>query len=188
MRWSMTMRGLHLSSIENFDRQTYPTDVTPMAAHLKEKKEALGEIYYDDLPLWGSLGKHDKEGKDDPSEYAYDEETADDQEETGWKYIHGDAFRYPKHKSLFAAALGSGTQLFILAIFIFILALIGVFYPYNREALFTVLVVIYALTSGIAGYTGVSFYYLFEGTNWHHDRAMRGPGLYLVVENPTIGL
>ena len=46
--------------------------------------------------------------------YAQDEEEADDQEETGWKYIHGDVFRYPKYKSFFAAALGSGTQLFAL--------------------------------------------------------------------------
>lgn len=46
--------------------------------------------------------------------YAHDEESAEDQEETGWKYIHGDVFRYPKNKSLFAAALGSGTQLFTL--------------------------------------------------------------------------
>jgi hypothetical protein len=46
--------------------------------------------------------------------YAHDEETAEDQEETGWKYIHGDVFRFPKFKSVFAAALGSGTQLFTL--------------------------------------------------------------------------
>lgn len=46
--------------------------------------------------------------------YAHDEEAADDQEETGWKYIHGDVFRFPKYKSLFAAALGCGTQLFIM--------------------------------------------------------------------------
>lgn len=52
------------------------------------------------------------------------------------------------------------------AIFIFILALVGVFYPYNRGALFTALVVIYALTSGIAGYTATSFYFQLEGTNW----------------------
>ncbi|KAK9756075.1 hypothetical protein RND81_01G071500 [Saponaria officinalis] len=50
------------------------------------------------------------------------------------------------------------TQLFTLTIFIFLLALVGVFYPYNRGALFTALVVIYALTSGIAGYTATSFY------------------------------
>lgn len=50
--------------------------------------------------------------------------------------------------------------------FIFLLALVGVFYPYNRGALFTALVVIYALTSGIAGYIATSFYCQLEGTNW----------------------
>jgi hypothetical protein len=104
--------------------------------------------------------------KNDFVKYAHDEEAVDDQEETGWKLIHGDVFRFPKHKSLLAAALGSGTQLFTLAVFIFMLALVGVFYPYNRGALFTALVVIYALTSGIAGYTAASFYCQLEGTNW----------------------
>lgn len=52
------------------------------------------------------------------------------------------------------------------AIFIFMLALVGVFYPYNRGALYTALVVIYALTSGIAGYTAASFYKQLEGVNW----------------------
>lgn len=52
------------------------------------------------------------------------------------------------------------------AIFIFMLALVGVFYPYNRGALYTALVMIYALTSGIAGYTAASFYKQLEGVNW----------------------
>ncbi len=46
------------------------------------------------------------------------------------------------------------------------LALVGVFYPYNRGALWSALVTIYALTSGIAGYTAASFYKQMEGTNW----------------------
>ncbi|CAL5354523.1 unnamed protein product [Camellia sinensis] len=33
---------------------------------------------------------------------------------TRWKNIHGDVFRYPMYKSLFAVVVGSGTQLFIL--------------------------------------------------------------------------
>ncbi|KAF5734602.1 putative phagocytic receptor 1b isoform X1 [Tripterygium wilfordii] len=53
--------------------------------------------------------------KNDFVKYEHDEESAEDQEETGWKYIHGDVFRYPKYKSLFAASLGSGTQLFALS-------------------------------------------------------------------------
>ncbi|KAI3798737.1 hypothetical protein L1987_34015 [Smallanthus sonchifolius] len=112
--------------------------------------------------------------KNDFVKYAHDEEAADDQEETGWKYIHGDVFRYPKYKSLFAAALGSGTQLFSLALSIFGLALVGVFYPYNRGALFTALVVIYALTSGFAGYTAASFYHQLEGSNWVRNLLLTG--------------
>ncbi|CAI8586084.1 unnamed protein product [Vicia faba] len=104
--------------------------------------------------------------KNDFVKFTPDEEALDDQEESGWKYIHGDVFRYPRFKALFAAALGIGSQLFTLVIFIFMLALVGVFYPYNRGALFTALVVIYALTSGVAGYSAASFYYKIEGKNW----------------------
>jgi len=106
--------------------------------------------------------------------YAHDEEAVDDQEESGWKYIHGDVFRFPKNKSLFSAALGTGTQLFALTTFIFLLALVGVFYPYNRGALFTALVVIYALTSGIAGYIATAFYCQLEGTNWVRNLLLTG--------------
>ncbi|KAE8722723.1 hypothetical protein F3Y22_tig00013738pilonHSYRG00072 [Hibiscus syriacus] len=45
---------------------------------------------------------------DEGGKQAYNEIT-NEEEETGWKYIHGDVFRFPEHKSLFAAALGSGT-------------------------------------------------------------------------------
>ncbi|KAG6490672.1 transmembrane 9 superfamily member 3-like [Zingiber officinale] len=112
--------------------------------------------------------------KNDFVKYAHDEESTEELEETGWKYIHGDVFRFPKNKSLFAACLGSGTQLFALTVFIFILALVGVFYPYNRGSLFTALVVIYALTSGIAGYTATSFYCQLEGTNWVRNLLLTG--------------
>eukprot|EP01018_Ginkgo_biloba_P031816 Gb_08315 [translate_table: standard] len=112
--------------------------------------------------------------KNDFVKYSHDEESADDQEETGWKYIHGDVFRYPPHKSLFCAVLGSGSQLLALAIFIFMLAIVGVFYPYNRGALYTALVVIYALTSGIAGYTAASFYSQLEGPNWVRNLLLTG--------------
>ncbi|KAJ6707303.1 TRANSMEMBRANE 9 SUPERFAMILY PROTEIN [Salix viminalis] len=206
-------------------------------------KDYYFQMYYDDLPIWGFIGKVEKESKNDPSEYKYylfkhlhftifynkdhvieitaqsdlnsvadltedkevdvefmysvkwketeipfekrmekmtfvkyahDEESAEDQEETGWKYIHGDVFRYPKYKSVLAAAVGSGTQLFTLTIFIFLLALVGVFYPYNRGALFTALVVIYALTAGIAGYTAASFFCQLEGTNWVRNLLLTG--------------
>lgn len=33
-----------------------------------------------------------------------------DEEESGWKYVHGDVFRFPPHKNLFCAFVGTGTQ------------------------------------------------------------------------------
>lgn len=35
------------------------------------KKDYYFQMYYDDLPIWGFIGKVDKEGKTDPSEYKY---------------------------------------------------------------------------------------------------------------------
>ena len=46
------------------------------------------------------------------------------------------------------------------------LALVGVFYPYNRGGLFTALIVLYALTAGIAGYAAASYYRQMEGGSW----------------------
>ncbi|GAB4846358.1 Transmembrane 9 super member 2 [Ancistrocladus abbreviatus] len=62
--------------------------------------------------------------KNDFVRYTHDEETANDQVETGWKYIHGDVFRFPKYKSLLAAALGSGTQPFTMQVLSFCIFLI----------------------------------------------------------------
>ncbi|XP_054797311.1 transmembrane 9 superfamily member 2-like [Prosopis cineraria] len=104
--------------------------------------------------------------KNDFVKFTDNEEADDEQEKSGWKYIRSDVFRYPRYKSLFAAVLGTGTQLFTLAIFALVLALVGMFYPYNRGALFTALITIYALTSAVAGYSAVSFYCMIEGKNW----------------------
>ena len=46
--------------------------------------------------------------------YSRDDDAADEQEETGWKYIHGDVFRFPRNKDVFCAVIGSGTQLLCL--------------------------------------------------------------------------
>ncbi|KAF7835123.1 RNA polymerase II C-terminal domain phosphatase-like 2 [Senna tora] len=44
----------------------------------------------------------------------------------------------------------------------------------SRGFLFTALVVIYALTSGIAGYSAASFYYMIEGKNWVKNLMLTG--------------
>ena len=79
--------------------------------------------------------------KNDFMKYTRDDELGEDQEESGWKYLHGDVFRFPRPLSLFCAMLGTGTQFLVIAVFIFILAVFDIFYPYNRGALLTACVV-----------------------------------------------
>jgi len=50
------------------------------------------------------------------------------------------------------------TQIFYLSLFVFGLALVGMFYPYNRGALYSAIIVLYALTACIAGYVAASYY------------------------------
>lgn len=54
----------------------------------------------------------------------------------------------------------------MLALLVFLLALVGVFYPYNRGAPHTAVIIFYALTAGVAGYVSASLYRQMGGDNW----------------------
>src|SRR5688572_25426025 len=71
-----------------------------------------------------------------------------DQEDYGWKLIHGDVFRFPPYKNLFSAFLGVGAQGITIFFSILLLALFGMFHTNNEGAMYTATIVLYALTSG----------------------------------------
>ncbi|KAH7679868.1 Nonaspanin (TM9SF) protein [Dioscorea alata] len=104
--------------------------------------------------------------KNDLAKYAINDDLIIDQEEIGWKNIHGDVFRYPKHKSLLAASIGSGIRLLVVFSSMLVIGFLDVFPPYNQGKFVTALIVIYALASFLAGYTSTSFYCQLEGANW----------------------
>lgn len=52
----------------------------------------------------------------DIAKYNTDDNIEDTLEETGWKLVHGDVFRPPRHPRLFAAIIGSGIQIFFMAL------------------------------------------------------------------------
>ena len=133
--------------------------------------------------------------KNDFVKYSRDDEAAaaEDGEETGWKYVHGDVFRFPAHTSLFAAVVGTGTQLMVLTLCVFALALIGVFYPYNRGGLLAALVVLYALTAGVAGYVAADTYRQLGGDRWVRNVLLTaslfcGPALLLFSFLNTVAI
>ena len=69
--------------------------------------------------------------KNDCTRYmAGDDDDELGEDESGWKLVHGDVFRFPENSMLFASAIGVGAQLFILGFSVIILALIGVVQPY----------------------------------------------------------
>ena len=103
--------------------------------------------------------------KNDFNKYARDDEDPEE-DESGWKYIHGDVFRFPEYSSTFCAIVGVGTQFLLLMSSIFMLSMIGIYYPYNRGALLTSCLVLYAATAGVAGYSSGVLYKQMGGSNW----------------------
>ncbi|KAJ0959704.1 hypothetical protein J5N97_000631 [Dioscorea zingiberensis] len=56
----------------------------------------------------------------------------DAQEESGWKLVHGDAFRPPANSSLLCVYVGTGVQFFGMTLVTMIFALLGFLSPSNR--------------------------------------------------------
>merc|ERR1712113_1180856 len=64
--------------------------------------------------------------KNDFSRYMELDDDAMEEEESGWKLIHGDVFRFPQASGLFCAAVGTGNQLIVLTFCHLCLALTGI--------------------------------------------------------------
>jgi MFS family permease len=104
--------------------------------------------------------------KSDYARYSRADEEEDEQEDYGWKLIHGDVFRFPTNKLIYTAYLGLGVQLTTVTACVLLLALVGIYYPSNGGAMYTSLIIIYALTSVIGGFTSGRYYAQMGGTNW----------------------
>eukprot|EP01116_Phalansterium_solitarium_P004253 TRINITY_DN151_c0_g2_i1.p1 TRINITY_DN151_c0_g2~~TRINITY_DN151_c0_g2_i1.p1 ORF type:complete len:595 (+),score=210.79 TRINITY_DN151_c0_g2_i1:115-1899(+) len=104
--------------------------------------------------------------KSDYSRYARAEDEEDDQEDYGWKLIHGEVFRFPSHKSLFTAFIGLGCQGLAILVGVMALALTGFFAPNNEGSMYTACIMLYAITSGVGGFVSATYYRQFEGDKW----------------------
>jgi len=87
-------------------------------------------------------------------------------EDSGWKLVHGDVFRAPRHSLALAVLIGNGAQLFIMAGFTIAFAVVGFLSPSNRGSLATAMIMIYTFFGFVGGYTSSRVYKSFNGTNW----------------------
>ena len=82
-------------------------------------------------------------------------------EDSGWKQVHGDVFRAPSYLVLFSALVGTGWQLLFLILGVILYAMAGTWHGYmyeDRGELVSTFIVLFALSSSIAGYASGSFY------------------------------
>lgn len=98
-----------------------------------------------------------------------DEEDADPDlaDDSGWKQLHGDVFREPPNLMLFSALYGTGWQLSVLTLGVILYAALGRFHGEVYEERGEVthsFIVLYALTSAVAGYASGSHYRQYFNT------------------------
>lgn len=94
------------------------------------------------------------------------------QEDSGWKLVHGDAFRPPRHPLVLSVLLGNGAQLFVMTGITVAFALLGFLSPSNRGFLATVILLLYTLFGFIGGYISARSYKTFGGENWKLNIAL----------------
>lgn len=102
----------------------------------------------------------------DIARYNTEDNIEDTLEETGWKLIHGDVFRPPRHPRLFASVIGSGIQIFFMALITIFVAMLGMLSPSSRGALMTSAIFLFVFMGLIAGYFSARIYKTMKGREW----------------------
>lgn len=97
---------------------------------------------------------------------ADNEELGDNVDDSGWKQVHGDVFRFPENIMLFSAMIGTGAQLFVLFCSLLFLSVVGTFIPGSTGTMYSAGVFLYAFTAGIAGFVSGHIYKQFGGDKW----------------------
>lgn len=90
------------------------------------------------------------------------QDDADEDEMTGWKYVHADVFRPPRMAPFLCVCVGCGAQVLFMASLTLIFALIGFLSPANRGGLLTALLSLWVLASSVSGYVTSRLYSALE--------------------------
>ncbi|TGZ59575.1 hypothetical protein CRM22_009000 [Opisthorchis felineus] len=120
----------------------------------------------------------------DIAKYNRDDDAEDILEESGWKLVHGDVFRPPRHIRLLTALFGSGIQVFCMVFVTIFFAMLGMLSPASRGALMTAAIFTYVFMGVFAGYYAGRLYKTMRGMLWKSTAVMTGmffPTLLLVI-------
>jgi hypothetical protein len=104
--------------------------------------------------------------KNDFSRYMEVEEDEIGEEETGWKLINGDVFRFPPLCSCLSALIGAGAHLFCVTFLLLICAITNCFVPTKRGAILTAMIILYACTAPVGGFVSGRLFRQLGGDAW----------------------
>jgi len=96
-------------------------------------------------------------------------ESREDEEEKGWKLVHTDVFRTPRHPALLSILVGEGANFFIMTEITLLCAILGLLSPANGGALIITIVTLVVLGASFSGYVSTRLYKMFGGPNWKHN-------------------
>ncbi|KAJ9443874.1 Transmembrane 9 superfamily member 7 [Diplonema papillatum] len=88
------------------------------------------------------------------------------QEEVGWKLVHTEVFRPPPYPNLFAALIGTGTQLYLMVVITLMIAMAGFLSPAHRGWFLTALIFLFILMSIVNGFVTGMLQMMFSVKQW----------------------
>ncbi|ORC85363.1 putative endomembrane protein 70 [Trypanosoma theileri] len=91
-----------------------------------------------------------------------------DQDDSGWKRLHADVFRFPKNMMLLCAIIGCGGQLILIAFVILTIMSMKIFYN-SGETTINFMMILFLLTTPVSGFLSASFYRKFDGKHWSRN-------------------
>merc|ERR1719229_1638925 len=105
-------------------------------------------------------------------------------EETGWKLVHGDVFRRPRHSKLLVVSVGSGMQILFMSVVTLFFALLGFLSPAHRGGLLQSMMLLFTFAGVVAGYVSSRLYKVFNGEEWKMATILTAtfyPGIFFVI-------
>lgn len=99
------------------------------------------------------------------NESQYNDFEIDFRSAKGWKMIHADVFRHPRHSAFLSILCGTGAQIF--TALLMYLEISYLFWPYfNSTTYFNVIILCYSIASLISGYFSAGLYKRWGGDKW----------------------
>lgn len=92
----------------------------------------------------------------------------DQQEDVGWKLVHGDVFRPPERCGLLSALVGSGSQLFMMSVCTLGFSWLGILSPASRGVLLSTIILLFVLGGFLGGYVTGRLLKTFHIREWKY--------------------